>query len=223
MNEIRYTLITDGSSDRALIPVLTWVLREKGEIDRIQPEWADLRRLPRPPQTLCERISIAINLYPCDLLFIHRDSEGEDPDHRYEEIRCALKEAAIQGIQPPAICVVPVRMTEAWLLINEPAIRRAAGNPNGTRPLHLPDLSTIEKISDPKELLFDILQKASGLRGRRLKAFNMAESRIRVTELIDEFSPLRELKAFQRLEEDISKLKQNGWSSAFDPQPIKSF
>jgi len=38
MDEIRYTLITDGSSDRALIPILTWVLREKGKVDRIQPE-----------------------------------------------------------------------------------------------------------------------------------------------------------------------------------------
>jgi hypothetical protein len=56
MDEIRYTLITDGSSDRTLIPILTWVLREKGEVDRIQPEWADLRRLPRPPQNLGERI-----------------------------------------------------------------------------------------------------------------------------------------------------------------------
>ena len=218
MDEIRYTLITDGSSDRALIPILTWVLREKGKVDRIQPEWADLRRLPRPPQTLCERISTAINLFPCDLLFIHRDAEGEDPGHRYEEISNALKEATAQDIQPPAICIVPVRMTEAWLLINEPAIRLAAGNPNGTRPLNLPDLSIIEQIQDPKELLFDILRMASGLGGRRLKAFNMGESRIRVTELIDEFSPLRELKAFQRLEEDISRLKQNSWSGAFGIQ-----
>lgn len=82
MDEIRYALITDGSSDRALIPILTWVLREKGAVDRIQPEWADLRRLPRPPQTLGERISTAITLYPCDLFFIHRDAEGEDPVQR---------------------------------------------------------------------------------------------------------------------------------------------
>lgn len=218
MDEIRYTLITDGSSDRALIPILTWVLRERGEVARIQPEWADLRRLPIPPQTLCERILTAINLYPCDLLFIHRDAEGEDLGHRYEEIGNALMEAAVQDIQTPAICVVPVRITEAWLLINEPAIRRAAGNPNGKRPLNLPDLSTIEQIQDPKELLFDILRKASELRGRRLKKFSMGESRIRVTGLIDDFSPLRELNAFQRLEEDISKLKQSGWHAGFGVQ-----
>jgi hypothetical protein len=82
MDEIRYTLITDGSSDRALIPILTWVLRERGGVNRIQPEWADLGRLPRPPAALQNRILAAIDLFPCDLLFVHRDAEREDPEHR---------------------------------------------------------------------------------------------------------------------------------------------
>jgi hypothetical protein len=38
------------------------------------------------------------------------------------------------------IPVVPVRMTEAWLLADEFAIRSAPGNPNGTQSLDLPDL-----------------------------------------------------------------------------------
>jgi hypothetical protein len=75
----------------------------------------------------------------------------------------------------------------------------------------LPDLSIIEQISDPKEILFKILREASGLKGRRLKKFNMAESRIRITELVSGFAPLRKLNAFQRLEEDISILKRNDW------------
>jgi hypothetical protein len=211
MDEIRFTLVSDGSSDRALIPILTWILREKGEVNRIQPEWADLRCLPRPPQSLRERILTSIDLYPCDLLFIHRDAEREDPGHRYEEIGCALREAATNGIRVPAVCVVPVRMTEAWLLIDENSIRRAAGNPNGKKPLILPDVSKIEQIPNPKEFLFDILRTASGLSGRRLKTFDLLGSRIRVSELIEDFSPLLELSAFQRLEEDISKVKRNGW------------
>ena len=103
-------------------------------------------------------------------------------------------------------------MTEAWLLFDETAIRLAAGNPNGKNPLNLPDLSTIEQIPDPKNILFEILREASGLTGRRLKAFNMAESRIRITALVSDFSPLGKLSAFQRLERNISTLKQNGWA-----------
>ena len=210
MDEIRYTLIADGPSDRALLPILTWALRENGGVGRIQAEWADLRRLPQPPQTLHERILNAIDLFPSDLLFVHRDAERENPDNRYREILAALTEATKKGFQTPVVCVVPVRMTEAWLLFDETAIRLAAGNPNGTNPLNLPDLSTIEQIPDPKNFLFEILREASGLTGRRLKSFNMAESRIRITELVCDFSPLGKLSAFERLEKDISALKGNG-------------
>ena len=211
VNEIRYTLISDGPSDRALLPILTWVLREKSDVSLVQSEWADLRRLPQPPQSLHERILSAIDLFPCDLLFVHRDAEKEDPENRYKEILAAVNEATKRGFQSPAVCVVPVRMTEAWLLFDENAIRLAAGNPNGKNPLNLPDLSAIEQIPDPKSILFDILREASGLTGRRLNAFNTGESRVRITELVSNFSPLRELSAFQRLEKNISKLKQNGW------------
>jgi hypothetical protein len=41
----------------------------------------------------------------------------------------------------PVVCVVPVRMMEAWLLIDEMAIRRVAGNPNGRIPIELPVLN----------------------------------------------------------------------------------
>jgi len=218
MDEIRYTLISDGSSDRALLPILTWVLREKGDVRRVQPEWADLGRLPQPPQKLRERILSAIDLFPCDLLFVHRDAEKQDPGTRYREIHNALQEATKRGFQVPAVCVVPVRMTEAWLLFDEPAIRHSAGNPNGKNPLDMPDLSIIEQTPDPKSLLFEILRDASGLRGRRLKKFNTGECRIRIAELVSDFSPLQQLSAFQRLENDVFALKQNNWRSKTDKE-----
>ena len=212
MDEVRYTLISDGPSDRALIPILTWVLREKGDVTRVQAEWADLGRLPRPPKSLSDRILLAIDLFPCDLLFVHRDAERQEPERRYEEIHSAIREAASQGFRTPAVCVVPVQMTEAWLLFDEVAIRLAAGNPNGKNPLNLPELSEIEQISNPKDILFQVLREASGLTARRLKKFNLAGSRVRITELITDFSPLRVLCAFQELEKRILILRQNGWS-----------
>jgi len=209
MDEIRYTLVANGSSDRALLPILSWALRDKSGVTGIQAEWADLGRLPKPPQTFCDRILNAIELYPCDLLFVHRDAERQDPEKRYEEIGHAIQQAKSQGFGIPAICVVPVQMTEAWLLFDETAIRRAAGNPNGKNPLNIPSLKEIERISHPKDILFEILKKASGLTGRRLKKFNLDQSRIRITELVLDFSPLRQLPAFQKLEKDISTTWDN--------------
>ncbi len=75
MRELRFTLVADGSSDRALLPIFIWLLREHFGRIPIQPEFADLRRLPNPPRELFERIAKSVELYPCDLLFVHRDAE----------------------------------------------------------------------------------------------------------------------------------------------------
>ena len=65
MSDLRYTLLTDGSSDRVLVPLLTWLLREKSVRAAIQPQWAELRGLPNPPRDLSGRILTCIELYPC--------------------------------------------------------------------------------------------------------------------------------------------------------------
>lgn len=213
MDALRYTLLSDGSSDQALMPILTWLLREQGIRDAIQPEWADLRRLPRPPRTLPERISRSLDLYPCDVLFVHRDSEGVLPPVRTAEIQQALTTAAQRAQIPPTVCVVPVRMQEAWLLSNETAIRCAAGNPNGRVPLALPSLKTLAQLLDAKDVLYDALREASGLTGRRRKKFPVHIRARRVAEFINDFSPLRTLCAFRKLEIDVRQVVDaHGWN-----------
>jgi hypothetical protein len=115
MKELRYTLVTDGPSDDALIPPLTWLLREQGVACAIAPTWADLSRLRRRPRGLRERISLSIFLYPCDLLFVHRDAEHQPPELRKEEIRNALAEWDAKVSLPPVVHVISIHMTEAWL------------------------------------------------------------------------------------------------------------
>ena len=93
-------------------------------------------------------------------------------------------------------------MTEAWLLIDEKAIRQAADNPNGTERLELPPIQKLESLPDPKQWLHEALVLASEKKGRRLQQFKRdLPSRIhRVAALIDDFSPLRRLPAFQQFE-----------------------
>jgi hypothetical protein len=213
MKEFRYTLVTDGSSDRALIPILTWLLREHSVSQPIQAEWADLRRLPRRPQKLSERIKWSLELYPCDLLFVHRDAETASLGNRREEIRRALAELPNQVWSDDwTICVVPVRMQEAWLLLDETAIRTAAGNPHGRRLLELPPVKGLELLSDPKRRLHELLRQASELHGRRLRSFFAAKQVQRVAEFTSDFTPLRELSAFASLEEELDRiLNEQGW------------
>ena len=82
MSELRYTLLTDGSSDAALLPILTWLLTTNGVAWAIQAEWADLRRVRRS-RKLADRIILSLALYPCDLLFVHRDAEKEPRESVY--------------------------------------------------------------------------------------------------------------------------------------------
>jgi hypothetical protein len=213
MKELRYTLLSDGSSDKALIPILTGLLREHHVECAIQAVWADLRRLPKPPKTLSSRIISSLDLYPCDLLFIHRDAEKQPRSFRVAEIQEAMEKAG-ESLFVPIVCVVPVRMQEAWLLFDEAALRRASGNPRGRQPLQLPDLARVEQMPDPKNELYSLLQTASGLTGRRLKDFPVRERAQRVAELLDDFTSLRVLSAFSELEAELEQVIQmQGWCS----------
>ena len=216
MADLRFTLLSDGSSDRALIPVLRWVLRAQGVNTAIQAEWADLRRLPDPPKLLADKVLSAIELYPCDLLFIHRDAERNARDSRIEEIENALTETRVRD-KIAVVSVVPIRMHEAWLLFDESAIRRAAGNPNGTQLLNLPRIQVVERVPDPKEDLYDLLRQASGLSGRRLRAFRESKHAADVSSFINDFSLLRTVSAFRHLESDVRTfVTANRWTQDGD-------
>jgi hypothetical protein len=151
---------------------------------------------------LVARIKSSLELYPCDLLCVHRDAEGLTRDVRANEIRSALRQVSVEP-KIPAVCVVPVRMQEAWLLFDEQALRRAAANPNGRQSLDLPRIHEMEGLPDPKQMLNELLREASGLHGRRRSRLAVAELASRLAFLIDDFSPLRALPAFSALEEEV--------------------
>lgn len=101
MNSLRFRLLSDGSSDRALLPLLTWVLIENGVTCAIQPQWADLRRVRLPERTLTARIEMSVYPFPCDMLFIHRDAETQPWQRRRDEIQAALSALPGDGLPSP--------------------------------------------------------------------------------------------------------------------------
>jgi hypothetical protein len=197
---LRYTLLADGSSDKVLIPILNWLLVDLGVPVAVQGEWADLSGCSA--RSLQDRVARALDLYDCDLLFIHRDAEAQSREQRLTEIDSAIGHMAL-GLDCDCIPIIPIRMTETWLLISEDAIRFAAENQNGTVPLDLPSLSRLERLVDPKECLYGLLRMASQKTGRRLREFKPQRYVHRISHAIDDFSPLRSLSSFQDLESDI--------------------
>lgn len=207
MDVLTCTLMADGSSDRVLIPVLQWLL------DTYCPGIYALNfaeKLPSPTNTLDDRITTALAYYPCDLLFVHRDAEADAPQSRQQEIEAAWTRQG-QRADEQLVTIVPVRMTEAWLLVDEAAIRAASGNPNGTMALGLPKVAKLEQLKDPKAVLFDALSAASGRSPRRLKSFSPEACRHRVSDLMASCDPpsfaiLRALPSFAGLETRVQQL-----------------
>ncbi len=213
MDELRYTLVSDGSSDASLIPILNWLLIQNGVHCPIQAEWADLGALPSLPDrpTLSDKIRVSLGFYPCDLLFVHRDAETETREKRVQEIHKAFV-GLPEDLSPIFVCVIPVRMQEAWLLIDETAIKCAAGNRRYADQLDLPPVNRLEQIPDPKAFLYNVLKQASDLNRRRLRSYRVAGSARRVAGFIEDFSLLRQLSAFVALEEEvISAIQSNNW------------
>ena len=201
MRSLRFTISADGSSDSVLGPILQWnIARDHPDIvPNIQ--FVDYSVSGKPPGILERRLRIALDLFPCDILVVHRDAESEPWRQRESEIIRALENLPERS---PAVLVIPIRMTEAWLLFDEGAIRRAAGNPAGRAALLLPPISRLEHLPDPKSLLREALRTASGLSGRRLRNARPGQQARRVAELIQTFESIEDLPAFQRFRESLS-------------------
>ena len=204
MRALRYVLLGDGGRDAALLPVIHWTLRDA------MPEIAVEEPIFRKRRGAIDTaMSEAIDRYGPDILFVHRDSE---------RVPLAARRAEIPDAGGRIVRVVPVRMTEAWLLTDEAAIRRAAGNPNGRQPLDLPRLERLEDVPDPKRLLAAALLAASGFSGgRRRKQFQRDEAAGagRVASFVASFAELRRLSAFRAFEDEL-RVHLADWSGSLE-------
>ncbi|MGP2439153.1 hypothetical protein [Streptomyces sp. JW3] len=140
---------------------------------------------------------------PYDVAVVQRDADNGPPEVRKAEITEAVH------TQWPGLAhvpVVPVRMLEAWLLLDEQAIREVAGNPRGHVPLELPKPTTVERLADPKQRLKETLAKASGCKGRRLTELQQRfpRNRHRLLDLLDRDGPVGEIPSWRTFVSDLT-------------------
>ena len=201
--KIDFVYIGEGPSDEGLIPHLEMLCLEAGaeEVTGIAP---DFRRLPDSiGHSVADKIRAAMRLEPnANLFFIHRDSDSIDPSPRYSEIAEAVETCELQAI---CVSVIPVQETEAWLLLDEMAIRLVAGNPNGRVQLNLPAPDSVETIARPKVLLKEVLITASGKTGRRLSRFrhDFPIHRRLLLQKLSSQGRVTRLQAWSRMQDDI--------------------
>jgi hypothetical protein len=199
--------LADGPSDLPLSRHLEAIAAAAGvdlAITSVDPD-----RLSGIPRTVEARLRFLLkNGVDARIAFVHRDAESQDPAARRTEI---LNGATAAGLTSPVVPVVPIRMTEAWLLLDENAIRRVAGNPRGTTPLGLPTASTVERVADAKATLRAALLAASELSGRRKKQFvrDFGRHRALLIERLDPLGPVSTLSAWQQIVADMRMAVSN--------------
>ncbi|WP_218123413.1 DUF4276 family protein [Quadrisphaera sp. DSM 44207] len=137
-----------------------------------------------------------------DVLIAHRDADSTGGDRRRAELTETCAALQVDG---PLVPVIPVRMTEAWLLLDPAAIRTVAGNPRGKAPLELPRPRDFEGVPDPKALLRQALLAAADATGRRRDqvAKRFPAHRRQLLERLDRSGPVSGLPSFQALLQDV--------------------
>jgi hypothetical protein len=155
----------------------------------------------------------ALQLEPeVNLFLIHRDADSRNPQPRYAEIRSAV---SLVELAAEWVALVPIQETEAWLLLDEAAIRLVARKPSGTRDLLLPKPRQVETVANPKERLQNALVTASELSGRKLAKFkrDFPDHRRILLQRLPIRGMLADVPSWVRLETDLkaalARLTQN--------------
>ncbi|MEH0443613.1 DUF4276 family protein [Streptomyces sp. B21-102] len=199
---LRILFTGEGTSDDGLVPHIEAVAASSGKAVSItSPDFGRLgfTSCHAVPEKLREVRKFGDDY---DLIIVHRDADGTSGDDRREEV---AKAVAAEWPGHPHIAVVPVRMLEAWLLLDEASIRQVAENPNGRMKLNLPTGVAAEKVVDPKKLLKDTLAAASGCTGRRLAGFQkrFPHHRHKLLERLDPYGPVSQLPSWQTFMDDL--------------------
>jgi hypothetical protein len=198
-NSVTGLFIAEGSSDQPLAEIVESLFFERGFLVHLSaPDFSLFQDKVRRDVQSKIRAGMELSGQVVDLIVVHRDSDNLDPTVRRAEIFRASEEL---GLKSTIVPVVPVKMTEAWLLLDEVAIRHVAGNPRGQNDLGLPKPSEVERKADPKKVLQDCLLKAAGVSGRRRDgvAKRFTQHRKQLLERLDQSGPVSTLESWKDL------------------------
>lgn len=188
--QLTFEVVADGGTDRALVPIIEWAIhRLDPEVELLEPVF---RKRSAPVASF-----LHAHRSESMLIFVHRDAEGMTVRQRLSEFDGAPTTAVVP--------VIPVRMTEAWLLISGEAIAEAADRPGVQVPV--PRVGDLASLADPKSeleaLLLAVAGNPTGRRGKKFRA-SMVSRRVNVAALIADFAPLEAVPGFQEFQSALA-------------------
>jgi hypothetical protein len=197
---MRFALIREGRADAELVSVL---IRLCASLGARSIDGSDVGNLG-VGRRVADQVAAVLAIDPgIELFFVHMDADNEGLDARRHHLATALERCG-----RPYSRVVPVRETEAWLLVDEQRIREVVGYAEGNAPLGLPKRSHVEDLGDPKLCLRNALSRAQRPRKHQRREVipisndDYVRCRRELLETLDIDGPITQLSAWQALVQD---------------------
>lgn len=175
----------------------------KGEADVLAPF-----PIPREKGSAASvLLQLARDAYGFHCLIIHADA-----DHNTQTP--ALNERILPGKQLVSretssnVCqivipLIPVHMTEAWMLADSDALLQATGTPLSASQLNLPDANGAERKARPKEFLEDFLRSSQAHLGRKRDRIDLTDLYALLSDSIS-FERLNLLPSYRQFKADFA-------------------
>ncbi|UYG07542.1 hypothetical protein [Halomonas sp. M4R1S46] len=195
MQEINFILTCEGTSDANLVEHLKNLLIQRGA-DEVSGQHADLSILRKPPGgSVREKLNAINELYPeANVVFIHRDADNQGAEERANEI----KEQS-ENFPKTTIPLIPVKITETWLLADKEKITEITG----VEPNNIPPLKNLEKSGRAKEILMDCL--TSGVKKKQKKT-TFYRARAQLCQELRPEGPVSMLASYNAFTQKIDEL-----------------
>lgn len=138
-------------------------------------------------------------------LIIHADADHPTPERAlHERIQPGMDRVTAAGVRHTLIPLIPVRMTEAWLLADPEALLHVIGTNMTATALGLPEREhLVESDPDPRQTLHRVVRDATALRRRRRRQFHADELYAPLARIIN-LERLCKVPSYQQFVEDFT-------------------
>jgi hypothetical protein len=180
MTTLVTALYAEGPTDQRFLPLIiqrtaVQILSQRGHtiVDVLEPMLVEPPEKGERDQSI---LAVARRVYGYHLLFVHADADAPTATAALRQ-RIAPGMALVQAAQQQGetVCtdlvpIIPVQMTEAWMLVDRDALLAMIGALSDHHDLDIPVRpQQVEQIADPKQQLSRIFAEALASRTRRIR------------------------------------------------------
>lgn len=218
MSKLVSALYAEGRSDERFLPILLQrtlavLLNQHAEraVDVLDPLVVRPAKHPTREESILAAAQQAAGYH---ILFVHADADADNTEQAYmrriEPGLSMVQSAHTNGISVcrHLIAVIPVQMVEAWLLADAEALSETVGIPAAVAMRLMPSTPhEIERLSDPKSRLLEIIRYAQAQRPRRRRSVALGEYYEPMANRIG-LQALQRLPSYQYLEQELQDVLQ---------------